>query len=451
MANKTKINKYIQRGRNLFKRQTRTTYDNRVLVSGFSRNVTNPYSNETTWLALYSKEPFIRGAIDALVNAVVGEWTIESTKLKPTPKDEKLRLQIINDLSDPKTKLRTKLATMTTKLIIDSVFVIETANKEGFYILNKEDWTVEWNEENTKIESIAWSAKNKKDILEIGEFVIGSVFDPDTNLWQNSPLETLIDMGNLLYHARQYNLKIFQQGGIPSMLYTLPEGTTPESKADFVRTVKNLKSGENLVGIGDVKAQPIAGFTKDMEYNILVDHAVQSIMTLIGVSPLMMNLAVKQGSGGGGEGTRQEMNAFATRVHTLQKIDNDAMTEVVHFVYGDDPTNQEEEDSTVRVGRKKEDPVRFMRFKLRKWVDSRQQAATHKIYLDTGVINANEARNEIGKEDREGGDEYFDVNNRQAGGNTGAENPSGQDRDPNQEDDSNEGSNQNDGNRVDDK
>ncbi len=442
---------------NVGKRVTGTTYDSIGGVSSFGASRTNPYNNETTWLKIYSQEPFIRGAIDALVNAVVQEWSIESVKLNQSKADEALRLRITNDLSSPNNRFRTKLATMTYKLIIDSLFILETSKiDKNFYVLNKEDCTIRWSEPMaTKIEAIDWKKVSEATLdaepvtLEEGEFVLGSVFDPDTNLWQNSPMETLISIANLLYHAREYNLDIFKNGGVPSMLYTLPLETTPDTKDDFERQVKKVKSGQNLIGIGDVKAQPIAGFTKDMEYNVLVDHAVQSIMTLLGVSPLMMNLALKQGSGGGGEGTRQEMNAFATRVHTLQKILNEGMTLTVHNIYGAEDFT--EADDTPKVGRKREDPVSFLRFKLRKWVDTRQQAAMHKIYIDTGIINANEARVEIGKEPRVGGDEYSNSNDRAAAGNTGEPKPEGQDRDPNQEDDSNEGPNQNDGNRVEDK
>lgn len=439
------------------KRLTGTTYDSLGGIESFGSSRTNPYTNDTTWLKIYSQEPFIRGAIDALVNAVTQEWSIESVKLKPSKADEALRIKITNELSSPRNFFRTKLATMTYKLIIDSLFVLETsATDKQFYVLNKEDCTIVWNDRYTRIKAIQWkkiseiSTANVEEVtLNEGEFVLGSIFDPDTNLWQNSPMETLISIANLLYHAREYNLDIFKNGGVPSMLYTLPLETTPDSKDDFKRQVKTIKSGENLIGIGDIKAQPIAGFTKDMEYNILVDHAIQSIMTLLGVSPLMMNLALKSGSGGGGEGTRQEMNAFATRVHTIQKIINDGMTLAIHQIHGVEVF--EDEDEKPKVGRKREDPVSFLRFKLRKWVDTRQQAAMHKIYIDTGVINANEARVEIGKEPREGGNEYSNSNDRGAAGNTGELKPEGQNRDPAQEEDTNEGPNQNDGNRVEDK
>lgn len=455
-------NRYAKASKEFIKRITRTTYDNTVgFISSFGKTVTNPFDNSTTWLTIYSKEPFIRGAVDALVNAVVGEFDLESAKLKESKADEIKRVDIYNSLTDPASGIRTKLATMCYKLVIDSLFVLETnAKDKAFYVLNKEDCTVVWNDRNTVIEGVDWSQASahlqsgstiEPERLHIGEFVIGSIFDPDTNLWQNSPMETLIDMANLLYHARQYNLDIFKHGGVPSMLYSLPPETTPENKEIFKKEVKKLKAGENLIGIGEVKAQAIAGFTKDMEYNVLVDHAVQSIMTLLGVSPLMMNLAVKSGSGGGGEGTRQEMNAFATRVYQLQRIINDAVTLAIHNIH-DPPVKDGADPKPLEEGRvKKTDIIKLLRFKLRKWVDIRQQAAMHKIYIDTGVLNPNEARKDIGKEPRVGGDEYSNSNDRGASGNTGEANPSGQDRDPNQEDDSNEGENENDGNRVDDK
>lgn len=461
MGIKQNFTKTRQRYVQAAKRMTRTTYDNSVgLISTFGRQqITNPYNNATTWLEIYSKEPFIRGAVDALVNAVVGEFALESAKPKESKSDEKGRVEIYNSLTDPAANVHTKLSTMCYKLIIDSLFVVETnADDKAFYVLNKEDCTIEWNNRNTIINRIAWSPRSQHlhmdtmtpEYLELGEFVLGSIFDPDTNLWQNSPMETLIDMANLLYHARQYNLDIFKHGGVPSMLYTLPPETTPESKDEFKKQIKKLKAGENIVGIGDVKAQQIAGFTKDMEYNVLVDHAVQSIMTLLGVSPLMMNLAVKTGSGGGGEGTRQEMNAFATRVYQLQRVLNNAMTLIIHNIYDPKPT-QDKDPKPLELGKiKKSDYIKLLRFKLRKWIDVRQQAAMHKIYIETGVISPNEARKDIGKEPRDGGDEYREAGAGGPMGNDGNEKPEGQDRETNSEDDDTTGggdNNQNDGNR----
>lgn len=440
--------------KNFGKRQSTTTYPNTGIVfDTFSRASPNPFNNESTWLEMYNKEPFIKGAVDAIVKAAIGEWSLETAKEKASNIDKKAIEKINILFTDPVMMFKTKLRTIAYKLLIDSVVFLETPEGDGtFFVLNKEDCTIGWDSRFTRIERVIWKKKDtniKEEILEKGSFVIGSMFDPDTKLWQSSPMETIVDIANLLYHARNYNLDIFRNGGVPSMLYTLPEGTVEEERLGFKRTIKKLKSGENIVAIGEVNAEPIAGFTKDMEYNVLVDHGVQSIMTLYGVSPLMMNLAVKQGSGGGGEGSRQTMNAFATTVHTIQDILNDSITHAIHNLFAEEEDNEE----TSR-GRPKMDPYRMMRFKLRKWSDSRQLSAVHKIYKDIGVLNPNEIRGDLGREPRKGGDEYAETNDRGAAGNTGGENPSGQDRDPNAEDDftgNPEGDNANDGNRVEDK
>ena len=208
---------------------------------------------------------------------------------------------------------------------------------------------------------------------------------------------------------------------MPSAVYQLPEGTSPEEFKRFERLLSNTTAGKNLITKGIIKIDQIAGFTKDMEYDKLVDHAVQSIMTLLNVSPLMMNMGGSS-SPSGGESSKQEMNAFATGVHALQREISDLVTQVIHNLYG-----TVDDDEPQVVGRPKKNLVHGIRFKLRKWVDPRQLSAIHKIYLDTKVISPNEAREDLGREPREGGDEVLE-DGAGAMGNTGGESPSGQDR-----------------------
>lgn len=406
------------------KRLTRTANNTKDRVVGlFSFKNDGIYNNETTWLELYRGEPFIRGAIDAKLNAAIGDWVLENVNEKPSEKEEKLLKQIKADLSHPKLRTNMKLRTIGWKYIIDSVVYIETQKTDGnYYILNSENCDPVWDDKDKFIIGFDWGKEGKDKVpLRGDEAVLGSVYDFDTNLFKLSPLQTLIDIGNLLYHARRYNLGIFENGGMPSAVYQLPEGTSPEEFKRFERLLSNTTAGKNLITKGIIKIDQIAGFTKDMEYDKLVDHAVQSIMTLLNVSPLMMNMGGSS-SPSGGESSKQEMNAFATGVHALQREISDLVTQVIHNLYG----TIDEDDPQV-IGRPKKNLVSGIRFKLRKWVDPRQLSAIHKIYLDTKVITPNEAREDLGREPREGGDEVLE-DGAGAMGNTGGENPSGQDR-----------------------
>jgi len=418
------------------KRFTRTTFGNVGNRFGtFDFNSKSPYGNETTWLTLYQKEPFIRGAIDAIVNAVIGEWTLESVSEKESPSEKKLIENIKADLTNPRMRTEAKLRTMAYKLIIDTVLYIETSRVDmDFYVLDSEDCTLRWDDNNKYIIGVDWKKHDDPSMtppeeLRGKEYAFASLFDPDTNLFKASPLETLIDIGNIFYHSRKYNLDIFEKGGVPSSMITVPESTTTEQIKRLERLIRRSKSGSNIIAKGDVKIQQLAGFTKDMEYDILVEHGIQSVMTLLNITPIMMNFIRGSGSGGGGESSKQEMNAFAIGVHAKQRTINSIMTQIIHNLYS---KSDEEEGINRRVGRPKSD-VYNIRFKLRKWVDSRQQAAIHKIYLDTKVLTRNEVREDLGRELHEDADEFLS-GGAGAMGNIGAPNVSGQDRtnEPNQ-------------------
>lgn len=396
----------------------------------------NPFNNESTWFDLYTNEPFIRGAIDSKTNAIAGMWSLETIKKNPTEKDKKRVDEIEMWLSEPDLTFQTKLITIATKMQLTSLSILEIdRTEELFYILNKADCTLKWNDRKTRLDHLLWEKvegssnigslfEDKTVRLERHEFVLGSRFEADTNLWQNTVMETLIDIGNLLFHARRYNLKIFEQGGIPSMLFTLDTDTSDKEYNRFVRKMKNTKAGKNLTARGNVKATVIGGFNKDMEFDKMVEHAFQSILTLLNNSPVMMSYLKAKGGN-----DKQEANAFATSTHSYQGIIETMITSAIHKIFGklvpgeiEVPDGKGGKMMKQFVGRPKSDFIRTIRFKLRRWVNSREQAAIHKIYLDSTVMTPNEVRRHLGLEPREGGDEVLEMGLQM--GNDGNDKPS---------------------------
>lgn len=405
------------------KRLTVTSTSNRRKFSLFKGTPERVYNNHTTWREIYQKEPFVRGAVDSKVNAIVGEWDLDVMTEKPTKVELELVKRIKSELRDPEVYLETKLRTLAYRLILDTVAYVECSTGDmNFYILNPEHCQITWAEGDKFLDGIKWSKTSEFETvgkfvhLKGKEFAFASLFDPDTNLFKSSPMEANIEIANLLAYSRRYNLEIFDKGGIPAMLYNLPVDTTDEEFERFDKMVGRAKPGSNLISKGDVKATPIAGFTKDMEYDKLVNHGVQSVMTSLQVNPQMMSMGGVQ-SPSGGESARQEMNAFGTGVHSVQRIINEIMTMVIRNLYDDSS-----DEVLPRRGRKRSG-IKNIRFKMRKWVDVRQQSAIHKIYSDIQVMTPNEIRAEIGREPVEWGDEPINGVNV---GNAGGENPVGQ-------------------------
>jgi hypothetical protein len=423
------------------KRISKPTYasDGSVLTDLFGFNsAENPYNNESTWFDLYKGEPLIRGAIDSKANAIAGDWLIESTTEIPTDVEKKRIREITDWLSDPEFALHTKLITIATKLQLTSLSYLEIERElKKFYILNSSDVTPKWNRRGTEIDHLEWKKDGQKepDIIPKHLFVLGSRFDADTNLWMESVMETMIDIANLLYQSRKYNLDIFKSGGVPSMLFNLDPSTTDKEYKRFLKKIRETKAGKNLTARGIIKATVIGGFNKDMEYKEMNNYALQAIMTLLNISPVMMNLLnAKAGN------DKQEANAFATSTHSYQNVINDMISLAIHKIYGkleDIKSPKMNGDGKVvknangdieyvfTKARPLSDPYRKFRFKLRKWVNPREQAALHKIYLDSTVFTPNEVRAQLGYEDREGGDEVLEVG--MSMGNDGNDKPA-QDR-----------------------
>ena len=424
-------------GRRVWKRLTTPTTQPKFgakLTSAFGFNGrTNPYNNETTWFEIYENEPDIRGAIDSIVRAVVQPWTLESTEKKddkkPNTKLEKDMDKIKKDLEDPFRTFHTKRLTVVLKLLMDSRVAAETSRVDmDFFTLNAQDWDIIWNERGTKIAHLSWmteeglfSQAGTGQFLDIGHFAMSSIHDPNTNLWNLSIMETLTDVANLLFQARKYNLDVFMKGGVPAYLFALDESTSDPSYEQFKTSIKNTKAGQNVISRGAVKAIPIAGFTKDMEYEKIVKFGIQSIMTALGISSNIMNLRDAKGEAKGGA------DGFTATVHNLQNLEENFWTQVIHNLYGKEPVevsipNGEGGKSLIKA-RPKRGSIETIRFKSRKWTNVREQAALHKIYLDATVFTPNEVRAQLGFEPREGGDEVIDAGNRQAPGNTGADDP----------------------------
>ena len=449
MALRSKIVRHV-------KRITRTTYDapfGAKLTSAFGfKGRDNPYSNETTWQQIYKEQPYIRGALDTIVKAVVQQWSIENiSKKKAKPSETSLAEHVERTWKMPEIMFTTKLSTAALKLIMDSVIISESSRiDENFYNLNKQDWTVKWDGNNRQIDRVQWrkasnplgsnATDEKPDkILNKFEFAIGSVHDPDTNLWQLSIMETLVNVANLFWQVDKHNIGSFSNGGVPSMLFMLDEKTSDPIYNQFIEAIKNTKASENITSRGVVTPHRLAGFNKDMEYEAIVRNGVQAIMSSIGISSYMMALADKTG------GEKNETNVFTNTVHFFQNLMDGFVTWNMHNIWTKfkkldvDVDPDDEAKGKVKIhGRPKSNPVRNLVFKFRKWVNPREQAALHKLYRDMRVLSVNEIRSDIGKEhsDEEGADEVLYEGTKQPAGNVGGDQPmrEGEDQKPNSDD-----------------
>jgi hypothetical protein len=429
---------------NLFRREKRDTQPSHrtrtrsiSIMNALGVDVTaGRFNNESTWLDLVTLEPFIKGAVESLVSAINGEWALETTNLAPSQRERTFIGNVKKDITLPELKLVTKMNTAALSLITDTVVYAEIDPiGMNYYLLDSEDCEPIWNDDGSKIINVIWrKGTNQERVLEEENFVMGSYYAPDTKWFKASPVETLIDVANLLWYARKYNLEIFKNGGLPAMLFVLSPETSDEEFDEFVHGLQ--KSDRNVITrLPDgVQIEPLAGFNKEMEYDKLVTYAIQSIMTALRVTPTNMSLTTEHG--GGSASAREERNSYSDAIHTYQRVLNGFYTEVIHKLYGNKDIDARFRPNATAVGRPQVDYATNIRFKYKPYMDMRQLAANIKILLSTNVITPNEARSMWGLEEKN--DEVFDQpigsNQFQAGGQIG-DNPEGQDRITNEEND----------------
>lgn len=394
------------------------------------------FNNESTWLDLVTLEPFIKGAVESLVSAINGEWALETTNLEPSQREIGFIGNVKKDITLPELKLVTKMNTAALSLITDTVVYAEIDPiGMNYYLLDSEDCEPIWNDDGSRIINIIWrKGTSQERVLDEENFVMGSYYAPDTKWFKSSPVETLIDVANLLWYARKYNLEIFKNGGLPAMLFVLSPETSDEEFDEFVHGLQ--KSDRNVITRlpNGVQIEPLAGFNKEMEYDKLVTYAIQSIMTALRVTPTNMSLTTEHG--GGAASAREERNSYSDAIHTYQRVLNSFYTEVIHKLYGNKDIDTRFKPNAATVGRPQVDYARNIRFKYKPYMDMRQLAANIKILLSSNVITPNEARIMWGLEERK--EDVFEQvlgnNQSQATGQIG-ENPEGQDRLTNEESD----------------
>lgn len=437
---------------NLAKRISRTTFEPYSYdFDSYLTQATNPYNDATTLLQLYNEEPICRGIVDTQADAIFGDYDFNFLRIKPRENEKNTKDEYIDWTNEPNVRFNQKLRTMAAMLLVDGLFYLEIdPEAQNFYVLNKEDCEIRWNDTNTQIIGLNWyktnpasplpmdmrTNDNSTRFIPITHCVIASYHDPDTKYWQSAALRSLIDSANILFHARNYNNDIFRSGGMPSFAYIFKGGITKDVFKRTVKEANHVKAGKNLFFKADVDIKQVGGFNKDMEYEKLMKSAIQDFMTGMRISPLMMNLMEKSG----GE-DKNEFNAFSEKIHTHQSIMDDAVNETfwkifvqttqklftdgIQKVFKNKRLSVESKLEKVNVLKEKRasNPYKKVRFHLRKWVDLRLLSAIQKIWIDAGIINPNEGRKMIGLPPREGGDEYIDLNaSVGAMGNTGGAN-----------------------------
>lgn len=326
-----------------------------------------------TYYKIWKNEPDVRGSARAKVNAAVATgYRARTRKNQDVEKDDARIKNVEGDIWNPQHEFASTLRQAAYNLIIYDNLVLECKKRTGDYFMFALDWqycTIKPHKDLKDEQVLEYKLDGQVEptILKRGEWVHVTMESLGSSLHGISVLEAVRDTSNLSDAARQYNLKQFRTGGVPTFAVIQKTGTFK----DYIRLrgkMKNFRVGQNVALKGDIEIKMLGQLTKDMEYEKLRNQTRQDIMTAMQTPPVMM----AQAGGSQGETERQAMNAFASEINAIQAILELAFAQAIHNSYGDQ--------------------YKDVYIEFKKWIDTRQQAAVDKLYLNNGVLTPNEVR-----------------------------------------------------------
>lgn len=223
------------------------------------------------------------------------------------------------------------------------------------------------------------------------EMIYGMLNPRTSTPYGLSPLECLILVVQSALKSELSNLYILQEGNIPEGLMQTPETWTPDQIMKYQEYFDGLLTG-NLAKQRRVKFIPGgkgASYipTKkpsDMEFREFEEWLALKTCAVFGVSPQSIGLTF-------------DINKATAEEQTMI-VKNDSITPLKLFL-------KEKFDHIIQ-----EDlgaPEMQFVFKEIDVRDEQKDATINQIYLQTGVKNINEVRQEIGRDPIDGGDDYF--------------------------------------------
>jgi len=376
-----------------------------IVGSGFNWNEGKQYQ-KNDFDAIVEDNAFIRAALSVKIDAVTGtKW-----KYRTIEKDSK-------DVENEKIKKITEWSSNPEHPFIENqrrifwslykrgnvfIEIVPVSDSNGadpwYYVLDAKYCELIWNKKNTKVTHLLYTppgkdlpvvtvnGKEKKGWLYDNKHFVHIGIDQLTGSEEGvSPLQTLIDPTNLYVSGNAYLRNLYRSGGLGRQIFILEEGGDSELET-MKAEIKNPR-GNSYIVLGKVKVQPLSITPKDLHYEAMTKHFMQTVMSLLKVPPIMMSMpgaSLKETS-------KSEMNAFSSGVRadkqTLERIQN-----IINKKCWDDGSY----DGIV--------------YDSGVWVDPFTQIEIYKMMTEIGAITPNEIRDHFGLEDVEWGDIVFNFN-----------------------------------------
>ena len=221
------------------------------------------------------------------------------------------------------------------------------------------------------------------------------IINPD---WEGSPLggsdiESLTEFAlpldiYLQTAAREY----IKNTNRPELIYMLPSDISDDAFDSFVALLNTKyagprNAGKNPIAVqGELKVQRVDDLPSDLPYQQARDDVREETLAASGVSGSILGLSKSLSSANIRETRRQ---FHETTMEPLFKIIESALYEQLHT-------------------REFKSPGWIFKFNNPDFLTAVERATVHMRYIQFGVLNSNEAREELGRESREDGDEYVE-------------------------------------------
>jgi HK97 family phage portal protein len=156
-----------------------------------------------------------------------------------------------------------------------------------------------------------------KDIIHLSLYNIGG------QPYGFTPIESAMsDMATLIF-AKEFAGKYFENDGIPYFIFKMPDASPDDRNyKNLVQELKNMKKEANkyrsMVITGNVEAEQVNKFNKDMEFSKLIQHFTQIVLMFMGVPAHRVNLTIDVRQVGGAVNRAYE--GYYKKLSFMQKV-----------------------------------------------------------------------------------------------------------------------------------
>jgi HK97 family phage portal protein len=261
------------------------------------------------------KSNFYKLMANAIMETVI---TGDSYILKLSVNEDKMK-SLVSKLTE---KVAKQLNVKMDKQAVYELIEQDVKIPKDLQLLKSSTITINF-DETGKVNSYEQNVQGRKRIFYPKDIIHLSLFNIGGQPYGFTPLETAMsDMATLIF-AKEFAGKYFENDGIPYFIFHMPEATPDDRNyKNLVQELKNLKKEANkyrsMVITGNVAAEQVNKFNKDMEFTKLVQHFTQIILMFMGVPAHRVNLTIDVRQVGGAVNRAYE--GYYKKLSFMQKI-----------------------------------------------------------------------------------------------------------------------------------